>query len=194
LIGTQMITKGLDFDNIGLVGVLLADKIMNFPDFRANERAFQLFTQVAGRAGRRKKQGKVIIQTYNPSHAVIQETLKVDYAGYYKRELEEREEFKYPPYYRQIMLTLKHKQQDRCIMVADFLAERLRAHLGSRVIGPAVPSIQRIRNQYITLITIKMEQDWDTIKTIKAIIQKEIHAVKSEKNASTVRININVDP
>jgi len=194
LIGTQMITKGLDFDNIGLVGVLLADKIMNFPDFRANERAFQLFTQVAGRAGRRKKQGKVIIQTYNPSHAVIQETLKVDYAGYYKRELEEREEFKYPPYYRQIMLTLKHKQQDRCIMVADFLAERLRAHLGSRVIGPAVPSIQRIRNQYITLITIKMEQDWDTIKTIKAIIQKEIHAVKGEKNASTVRININVDP
>ena len=194
LIGTQMITKGLDFDNIGLVGVLLADKIMNFPDFRANERAFQLFTQVAGRAGRRKKKGKVIIQTYNPSHAVIQETLKVDYAGYYKRELSEREEFKYPPYYRQITLTLKHKVQDRCIQVADFLSERLKAHLGSRVIGPAVPSIPRIRNQYITLITIKMEQDWDVIRKIKEIVKTEIHNVKSQKNASTVRININVDP
>ncbi len=194
LIGTQMITKGLDFDNIGLVGILLADKIMNFPDFRANERAFQLFTQVAGRAGRRKKKGKVIIQTYNPTHAVIQETLKVDYAGYYKRELAERQEFKYPPYFRQMTLTIKHKMQDKCNQTAEFLATKLREALGGRVIGPAAPGIPRIRNQYITLITIKMEQDWEAIKKIKDIVQNAVHHLKSQKNTSTVRININIDP
>jgi primosomal protein N' (replication factor Y) len=194
LIGTQMITKGLDFDNIGLVGILLADKIMNFPDFRANERAFQLFTQVAGRAGRRKKKGKVIIQTYNPTHAVIQETLKVDYAGYYKRELAERQEFKYPPYFRQMTLTIKHKMQDKCNQTAEFLAIKLREALGGRVVGPAAPGIPRIRNQYITLITIKMEQDWEAIKKIKDIVQNAVSHLKSQKNTSTVRININIDP
>ncbi len=194
LIGTQMITKGLDFDNIGLVGVLLADKIMNFPDFRANERAFQLFTQVAGRAGRRKKKGKVMIQTFNPQHDVIQETLRLDYKKFYTRELSEREQFLYPPFFRQITLTIKHKSQEKAQAVAQFIAQRLTDVLGKRVIGPATPSIARIRNQYIQLVSIKMEKDRTAIAKIKQLV----HAVKSEvhqqKNNSTVRININVDP
>ncbi len=194
LIGTQMITKGLDFDNIGLVGVLLADKIMNFPDFRANERAFQLFTQVAGRAGRRKKKGKVMIQTFNPTHDVIQETLHLDYKKYYTRELDERKQFLYPPYYRQILITIKHKSMEKATAVSTYMVERLKASLGPRVIGPATPSIARIRNMYIQHITIKMEKDWKIVGQVKDLVKAEIVSIRNQKNMSTVRINVNVDP
>ncbi len=194
LVGTQMITKGLDFDNVALVGILLADKILFFPDFRANERAFQLFTQVAGRAGRRAKKGKVLIQTFNPEHDVIQETLGMKYGKYYKRELEERKMFLYPPSVRLCKVTIKHKDFKRTEAVANEIAKKLRAQLGNRIIGPAVPGISRIRGKYIQQIMVKMEKDWSKIQQIKALLHQTKRYIKALKNMSTVQIIIDVDP
>ncbi len=194
LVGTQMITKGLDFDNVALVGILLADKILFFPDFRANERAFQLFTQVAGRAGRRAKKGKVLIQTFNPEHDVIQETLGMKYGQYYERELKEREMFLYPPKVRLCKVTIKHKDFKRTEAVANEFAKKLRAQLGNRIIGPAVPGISRIRGKYIQQIMVKMEKDWSKIQHIKYVLKQTKQYIKALKNMSTVQIIIDVDP
>lgn len=194
LVGTQMVTKGLDFDNISVVGVLAADKILYFPDFRANERAFQLFTQVAGRAGRRNKKGRVIIQTYNPDHPVIGETRTYDHSKFYKRELTERKRFMYPPFFRMVQITIKHKDPKVTLEVAILLCEKLRKHLGQRVIGPSTPGIARLRGLYIQNILIKMEKNTAAIKSIKSLIRQ----IKSELNNSDgvkkTRIIVDVDP
>ncbi len=194
LVGTQMITKGLDFDNIAIVGVLAADKILFFPDFKANERAYQLFTQVAGRAGRRKKKGRVIIQTFNPLHPVIVETKNNDHLKFYKRELLERKRFAYPPFFRMIRITIKHKNAPTAAHAAELFGSKLKDKLGNRVIGPSIPGISRIRGFYIQIITIKMEKDKTTILTIKELIHSIKSQLKGLDATKSVRFVIDVDP
>ena len=194
LVGTQMITKGLDFENISLVGILNADKSLFFPDFRASERAFQLFTQVAGRAGRRKKQGKVILQTFSPGHDVITETVTNNITKFYKRELHERNAFVYPPYYRLISLTLKHKTPVTVRETAKVLATLLKRKLGKRVLGPTQPGVARLRGMFIEQIMIKMERDGTAIKKIKEILHFCLQEIKQDKTMKSVRVIIDVDP
>ena len=194
LVGTQMITKGLDFENISVVGILVADKILFFPDYKANERAFQLFTQVAGRAGRRAKKGTVMIQTYNPDHPVIKETESYNYIQFYKRELRERKHFLYPPFFRMISITIKHKKPDVAEDAALLMAIKLKSKLNQRVIGPSVPGIARIRGFYQQQIIIKMERDMSIIKQIKRLILDTKNEVMKTDGKKTVRIIIDVDP
>ena len=194
LVGTQMITKGLDFDNISIVAVPAADKILYFPDFKANERAFQLFTQVSGRAGRRKKRGTVFLQTFNPLHPVIRETGDHDFKGFYIRELSERKKFLYPPFFRMIQITIKHKKADTAADAAHIMVSKLKAHLGNRVIGPSVPGINRLRGMYLQQITIKMEKDIRTNQRIKEYILKAKDQILDMDGKKTTRIIINVDP
>ncbi len=194
LVGTQMITKGLDFENISLVGVLNADALLRYPDLRANERAFQLLTQVSGRAGRRAKQGNVIIQTYDPSHPVIIETMHHLYERFYMRESNERKAFVYPPFFRMIQIELLHKNPTTVAHAAQVFADQIRKKIGNRLIGPAVPGISRIRGQYIQTITIKMEKDPKVVHNIKKLIIDERNKLKLLPNSKSVRVNIDVDP
>jgi len=194
LVGTQMVTKGLDFDNVGIVGVLSADHILQFPDFRSNERGFQLITQVSGRAGRKHKQGKVLIQTYNTTHPILDEVMNNDFQGFFLRELDERHSFDYPPYHRLIELTIKHIKADILNEATKVLTKILKDNLGTRVLGPAVPGVSRVRNQYILKLLIKMERNAKAIKTAKQLITEATHFMQSQKGFSTVRVNVNVDP
>jgi primosomal protein N' (replication factor Y) len=194
LVGTQMITKGLDFDNIALVGVLNADALLRYPDLRANERAFQLLTQVSGRAGRRAKQGLVIIQTYSPEHPIIIETMHHLYDKFFIRESNERKTFRYPPYFRMIQIELLHKNAEICAHAAKVYAGNISKIIGNRIIGPSVPSIGRIRGQYIQTITIKMEKDPKIVHLIKKLIMDQKEKLKQIASCKSVRVNIDVDP
>src|SRR5690606_12722132 len=159
LVGTQMVTKGLDFDHVGLVGVIQADQALYYPDFRAAERTFQTLVQVSGRAGRKHDQGLVLIQTFQPAHPVYQDVLNGDYKGFYQREIREREVFRYPPFVRQIAINIRHKQADISREAAQLMAIPLRERFGSRILGPTVPTVARVRNQFIHMLFIKMEHD-----------------------------------
>ncbi len=194
LVGTQMVTKGLDFDNVGLVGILSADQLLQFPDFRAGERAFQLMVQASGRAGRKNKRGKVVIQTFNLAHPVVQETVRADFQHLFHRELSERQTFAYPPFFRLISLTVKHKDPQVASHAAQAVANLLRRTLGKRVIGPAEPSISRIRDQYLFDIMIKMERKTTTIAAAKKLIADAQLLLQQEKKFSQVRMRIDVDP
>ena len=194
LVGTQMVTKGLDFDNVGLVGVLSADQLLHFPDFRASERGFQLITQVSGRAGRKHKRGKVIIQAFNTSHPILKEILENDYQSFFEREIAERQEFLYPPFCRLIKITLKHKKPDILNEAAKVFASLLKKSLGTRVIGPAIPGIPRVRNYYLMDMLIKMERNSEKISSAKISILDAIQETQSQQGFSNVRINVNVDP
>ena len=194
LIGTQMITKGLDFDSVGLVGVVNADMIVNFPDFRAHERAYQLITQVAGRAGRKQDEGSVVIQTTNTDHPVIMDVLVQNFNNFYKREIAERQRYFYPPFFRLILIIVKHKKPEVCQKGAIQLASLLRDQYGRRIKGPTVPVISKIRNQYIRHIMIKLEKDASIMSSLKFHIGLYISQVKSGEGLSTVRYNVNVDP
>lgn len=193
LVGTQMVTKGLDFDNVGLVGVLNADMMLNFPDFRAFERAYQLMAQVSGRAGRKEKRGKVIIQTYNPNHWIIQQVIKNDYMAMYQQEILERRNYNYPPFCRLTAITLKHKERSRVKTGGEVLAARLRKVFRDRVLGPEFPYISRIRNLYQIGIMLKVERNANTTK-VKELLQKELDAFHQEKDFKSIRIVIDVDP
>jgi primosomal protein N' (replication factor Y) len=142
-----MVTKGLDFDNVGLVGILSADQLLNFPDFRSFERAYHLMSQVAGRAGRKQKRGKVVVQTYEPNHWIIQKVMQHDYEGFYKQEIIERRNFNYPPFFRIIVLKMKHRNKEMLDIGAAQLAKSLQAVFKDRVLGPEVPLVSRVRNQ-----------------------------------------------
>jgi len=194
LVGTQMITKGLDFDHISVVGILNADRLLFFPDFNANERAFQLITQVAGRAGRRKKRGKVIIQTFSPLHPVIVETKTHNYRHYYLRELSERKRFLYPPYYRMIRITIKHRHLKTAEEAARILTKKLSTKLGNRVMGPTVPGIARLRGMYLQQVTIKMEKKKQTVHLIKQLIIHSRNEILSLEGKKSLRFQIDVDP
>lgn len=194
LVGTQMVTKGLDFDNVGLVGVLSADQMLNFPDFRATERAYQLITQVAGRAGRKKKQGKVYIQAYNIKHPILKEVKENNFRDFLNREMRERFDFLYPPFHRLIKIQLKHKKNDVVTRAAKFFAEGLRQKLGDRVLGPAPPGIARVRNYYMMDIMLKLGLGSKGLKQVKELVLELQKQLKSTKGYTTVRVLIDVDP
>jgi primosomal protein N' (replication factor Y) len=162
LVGTQMVSKGLDFDNVSTVGILDADQMLNFPDFRSFERSFQLMSQVAGRSGRRSKQGKVIIQTRNPGHWVIRAVMNHDYASFYHQDMEERRHFGYPPHCRLVSFTIRHREEALTHDAATRFCTLLRNKFGSRVHGPHIPVVHRVRNQYIRHILLKIEREQKT--------------------------------
>jgi len=194
LIGTQMLTKGLDFAHVSVVGILLADALLRYPDVRAGERAYQLMTQVSGRSGRREKTGNVIIQTYMPNHPVIQETEKNDYLSFYQRELEERKKFLYPPFYRLIFIEISHKNPAKVDAAANQLAVILKEKLTNRILGPAPGAIPRLRGQYIFQILIKMENKPLIIQGIKQFLLDSKRMMYDIKTYRDVKITIDVDP
>lgn len=192
LVGTQMLSKGLDFDNVTLVGVLNADMMLNFPDFRAHERAFQLMVQVSGRAGRSKKQGNVAIQTYNPYHQILQQVSTTNYTEMYKEQLQDRWQYHYPPYYRLIKITLKHKDYQKVDAGIIWLAKALQNVFGDYVLGPSAPAVSRIRNQYIKNVMIKIPPKQSLGKT-KEHIDKIKNTFQAVSDFRPIRFIIDVD-
>ncbi len=193
LIGTQMVTKGLDFECVSIVGILNADNMLNFPDYRAHERAYQLMAQVSGRAGRKHKQGLVILQTSVPEHPVIKQVLNNDYASMFKTQQIERQEFKYPPFYRIIEIELRHRDIQICKQSANELANQLRAIFGTRILGPVEPPVSRIQNMFIRQIIIKIENEASPIRA-KELIHAATDTLLSDNRFKAVRLSIDVDP
>ena len=192
LVGTQMLAKGLDFDNVNLVGIMNADNMLYHPDFRAFERSFQMMTQVAGRSGRSDKKGKVIIQTYNPNHNTIQQVTNNDYVGMYKEQLYDRQIYKYPPYFRIIKLTLKQRDFDKLKEGSIWLYQVLSQNLIMPVLGPEEPVISRIRNEYIRTIIIKIPQSM-SIGNTKKTIQKILNSFEAVPQYRAIKVTVNVD-
>lgn len=193
LVGTQMVTKGLDFDNVALVGILNADNLLNYPDFRSFERSYQLMAQVAGRAGRKNKRGKVIIQTWQPQHPIIQQVVDNNYLGMYTTELQQRFEFRYPPYFKLIQLTLKHKELETLNEAAKYFADLLKEKFGQRVLGPEFPIISKIKNFHLKNILLKIERE-ASIKQAKTFIIELIDRFFSKSEFKSVKVFIDVDP
>lgn len=193
LVGTQMITKGLDFEHVSVVGILNADNLLNFPDFRSHERSYQLMAQVSGRAGRRQKQGKVIIQTSDPEHFIIGRVVANDYEGMYNRQIAERKDFKYPPFYRMIRITLRHRDHHELDRIADESAEALRSRFGNRLLGPEYPAVSRIKLMYLKQMWLKLEREI-SVTSAKRQMQQMLESVKARDKNKTVQIIVDVDP
>lgn len=193
LIGTQMITKGLDFRNVGLVGVMNADGLLNFPDFRSHEKCFQMLVQVAGRAGRTDEKGKVLIQSYQPNHLILQQVTTNDIKTMYKEQVYERQNFKYPPFYKLIRITLKSRDYNKLNEASDWLATYLRKSFGDQILGPEFPAVARIRNQYHKNIQVKVAPH-QSIHKAKQFIRKANSSFEAIAQYRSVRIIINVDP
>ncbi len=194
LVGTQMVTKGLDFDNVSLIGVLSADQLLNYPDFRANERAFQLMAQVSGRSGRKYRKGKVIIQAYSNDHPVLMDVKHHDMKAFYEKELMQRQEFHYPPYYRLIHITIKHRKVAEVEKGARKFADALKTQLGSRVLGPSLPGVSKIRNYYLRDILLKIEKNQTRLRTAKQLIDQQIKTFKQDTTLRSLVFQVNVDP
>ncbi len=194
LVGTQMVAKGLDFSDVTVIGIINADSLLKFPDYRANERSYQMLAQVSGRAGRRGKQGKVVIQTYDPAHRVIKQVIENNYTDLYFTEMEERRSFKYPPFYRIINLDIKHKDAEIVNNQAAYIAAELRKHFDDRVIGPEFPLVSRIRNYYIKTIMLKFEKDGISINKVKTIIRDVITQFQTTKLSKGSIVQPDVDP
>lgn len=192
LVGTQMLAKGLDFDNVSLVGIMNADNMLYHPDFRAFERSYQMMTQVAGRSGRSEKRGKVIIQTYNPLHNIIQQVTHNDYEGMYKEQLYERKIYYYPPFYRLIRLTLKHRDFEKLKEGSMWLYQVLKQNLSIPVLGPEEPAVSRIRNEYIRTIMVKIPGD-ASLQGTKKTIQKVLNSFEVVSQYRTIKVTVNVD-
>jgi primosomal protein N' (replication factor Y) len=192
LIGTQMLAKGLDFNNVSLVGIMNADNMLYHPDFRAFERSFQMMTQVSGRSGRSQKQGKVIIQTYNPEHNTIQQVVHNNYSGMYKEQLYERQIYKYPPYFKLVKLTLKHRDFDKLKEGALWLYQVMQQNLTIPVLGPEEPPISRIRNEYIRTIMIKIPIN-QSLQSTKKNIQKILNSFDAVSQYRSIKVAVNVD-
>lgn len=192
LVGTQMLAKGFDFDNVNLVGIMNADNSLYHPDFRAHERAFQMMTQIAGRSGRFDKKGKVLIQTFNPYHNIIQQVTHYDYKAMYKEQMYERHNFQYPPFYRLIRLTLKHREFEKLKEASFWLYNNLKGQLGIPVLGPEEPAINRIRNQYIRVILIKIPQQVMLNQT-KGQVRRILKSFESIGAYRSVHVVANVD-
>ncbi|MDD2570391.1 MAG: primosomal protein N' [Bacteroidales bacterium] len=193
LIGTQMISKGLDFSRVNLVGIINADHLLNFPDFRSHERSFQLMTQVSGRAGRRQTRGLVVIQVSDPEHPVVQYVAGNNLSGFYHSELEERRLFSYPPFSRLIRITLKHSKAETAAIAAKDLGTRLRASLGTRVLGPQVPLIGKVQDRYLQTLLIKLERSSELTHR-KNSIASHIKEVETSKAYGHLIIQADVDP
>ncbi|RIJ34018.1 replication restart helicase PriA [Pontibacter oryzae] len=195
LVGTQMVTKGLDFENVSLVGILNADTIINFPDFRAHERAYQLFVQVSGRAGRKGKPGSVIIQTRDPLQPIFNKVRSNDYSTLYEHEIEERMRFGYPPFTRMIRITVKHADDKAAENAAIVLTKDLSDRLGKQqVLGPEVPYIFKIRNLFLQEIHIKLPRDSTNLKAAKSQIAQAIFNLKLLADFKGIRVVADVDP
>ncbi len=192
LVGTQMLTKGLDFRNVKLVGIMNADNMLNFPDFRAHERSYQLMAQVSGRAGRTEERGKVLIQTYNPYHKILQQVSTNSYFEMFEEQLSERHAFKYPPVFRMIKITLKHKDYQKVDVGADWYARSLRTVFNQHVLGPEFPPVARIRNQYLKHILVKIPQKQSLGRTKEAIMKINTSFL-SVKDFRPIRVILNVD-
>lgn len=193
LIGTQMISKGLDIENLTVVGILNADNLLNFPDFRAHERSFHMMEQVSGRAGRRQKVGRVIIQTSDPDNRIIRLVLNHDYKNMFRIQLEERRAFNYPPFCRLLKINIRHKDRSLLNSFSDFLGRDLKSHFGRNLLGPEFPLISRIQLWYIKTIMIKLDKE-KPVAIAKQHIMDSIGRLEKEKGASGLRIAIDVDP
>lgn len=194
LVGTQMVTKGLDFSGVNTVGILNADTMISFPDFRAHERAFDMLEQVAGRAGRANKQGNVVIQTSDPEHPIIEFVKNHDFIGFYRNELAERERFHYPPFTRIINIFLKHRDNNVVVEMAVRHADLLRRVFGERVLGPEAPMIARVQNMYIRQIVLKIETE-ASLSKVKQILRNIYERMLSlDSRMKSVRIHYDVDP
>jgi primosomal protein N' (replication factor Y) len=193
LVGTQMVTKGLDFANVRLAVVMNVDNMLSFPDFRAYERCYQLATQVSGRAGRAGERGKVVIQAAKPKHPIIQYVVANDYAGMYATQIAEREKFRYPPFYRLIRLTLKHKSKDIVHLAAKELADYLAQIFGRRVLGPETPIVSRVQNYYLENILLKIEKQTSAQKA-KTLLAEAIGNVRQLPAYKSLQVIADVDP
>lgn len=194
LVGTQMVAKGLDFGKVRVIGIINADGLINYPDFRAYERAFSLLAQVSGRAGRRNDSGKVVIQTYTPDHRIIQQVVAHDYEGMFMAEITERKNYAYPPFFRLIKIDVKHKEQASAQEAALRLASTLKKGLGHRVLGPEVPVVGRIRNHYIFSIMLKVERQGTSIAKVKKLVAEVLIDFRAQKANKSVRLQVDVDP
>ena len=193
LVGTQMVTKGLDFKNVGLVGVINTDPLLFFPDFRAHERAFQLLTQVAGRAGRSSTRGRVLLQTFSPEHPVLQQVIQNNYEALYAQQISERKTFDYPPFYRLIRISLKARDFQKVEQAAQWLANVLNQYLPSPVLGPVDPVVARVRNQYIKQLMIKYPDNAQR-KQIKDNLSRALKSLEAVGQFRAVKVNIDIDP
>ena len=193
LVGTQMVTKGLDFDHVKTVGILDADNMLSFPDFRAFERSFQLMEQVSGRAGRKGEKGKVIIQTYQPTHPVILNVVNHDFVRFFEEQMPIRRQFCYPPYYRLIMIKLRHVDFNKLNDAAEFFAKKLRPIFKHNLLGPEYPVVSRVKNQYIKQILIKFDRN-DNSMRVKEIIKSELESFRRNNDYKSVTVSIDVDP
>jgi primosomal protein N' (replication factor Y) len=193
LIGTQMVAKGLDFPNVTLVGMLNADTLLHFPDFRAHERAFQLMAQVSGRSGRKGKQGNVLLQTMDPTHPIVQHVITYDYIGMFRSQMKERYDFHYPPYYRLIVITLKHRDENIVQRAALRLAEQLRGLFADRVLGPEIPPIGRMHTLYLRTMLLKLESNGSG-SAAKKLLKETVVLLHSERFFQAVQVSFDVDP
>lgn len=193
LVGTQMLTKGLDFGNVSLVGVLNADNLLNFPDFRAHERTFQLMVQVSGRSGRSDQRGKVIIQTFNPYHVILQRVSVHDYPGMFKEQLDERHQFQYPPFVRLVKITLKDRDFNKVDEGAKWVGTSLHSIFGEWVLGPTIPPVGRIRNKYLRTLLVKIPKG-APLKTSKSRILKVKNSFQAIPQFRSVQVILDVDP
>jgi primosomal protein N' (replication factor Y) len=195
LVGTQMVTKGLDFDHVSLVGIFNADRMIHFPDFRSYERAFQLITQVSGRAGRRNKAGKVVIQTANPEHPLLHTILTHKSEAFYHEQLTDRQAHGYPPYSRLLEIIVKHIDKKTCRAAADRLHAALRQALPDvRILGPGEPMISKIRNQYLLTVLLKIPRNSPRLAAIKAAVLVNVAEINEIKDFRSVRIILDADP
>jgi primosomal protein N' (replication factor Y) len=193
LVGTQMVTKGLDFDHVSTVCILNADNMLSFPDFRAHERSYQMMAQVSGRSGRKNKQGSVLIQTYNPGHPILLDVVNNNYLAMFRQQISERRKFRYPPYYRLVLLKLKHKDPELLNKAAANLAKALRAKFGNRILGPEFPMVGRIMNYYIKHIMVKVERNLSA-SSMKGKLLEEVEKFRVQKDFGGVKVLIDVDP
>lgn len=194
LVGTQMVVKGLDFDHVALVGILDADGLLAFTDFRVNERAFQLMEQVSGRAGRRGEKGAVIIQTAKPGHPIVNDVINHDYKSFYAREIESRRLFHYPPYTRLIQFFFKHTDKNKAFEAANFFASRMLPLFGDYLVGPAEPVVNRVRNKYIYEVLLKLPRDGAKNTMARQHIQQVMIMMQADTALRSAHIMINVDP
>ncbi len=194
LVGTQMVSKGLDFENVAVVGILSADSMMSFPDFRAHERAFQMMAQVSGRAGRKNDRGRVIIQALDPWNAIIRQVIDNNYEELYKNQILERRNFHYPPFYRLVLLTFLHADPEKVNSASAYFAGRLRKILAKdSVLGPEFPVVSRIKAQYLKNIIVKIQRS-DTFAHYKNLLKQEIYQFNFDPRFKAIKLKVNVDP
>ncbi len=194
LVGTQMVTKGLDFDNVGLVGILSLEGLLAFPDFRTTERAFQTMVQVGGRAGRKDDSGTVVVQTFHPEQQLIHWVRDLNYTAFYRSEIQERSEWAYPPFFRLIRIALLHRQSAKVSQASDMLYHYLHKSLGSRVQPPFVPEVAYIKNQHQRHLLLKLSSQEISLSKVKSLIKESVIQLKAQTGLSSVRVKIDVDP